>query len=172
MDALRPLRQQDDTAPSGCENLASYLQVQERVPSNLTHVLSNPRPQWYIVDGQPTLAFVLDIIDINDILAQAMALAGAPMQQQQSFPQLQPEPPEGQEPTDSHEVAADRILRYLEAHQPTLPNEEGQRRPSAEEEQEDQKRHRGKYSTPTSPRSRITSTPSSPLSASPPSKLG
>ncbi|KAG0416231.1 hypothetical protein HPB47_006592 [Ixodes persulcatus] len=64
---------------------------------------------------------------------KAMLLAGIPTQHQ-PVPQHQPEPAETEELTDSHEVNADRILRYLEANQPPIPDQEGQRRPAENQE--------------------------------------
>ncbi|KAG0417121.1 hypothetical protein HPB47_005866 [Ixodes persulcatus] len=125
----------DQSVPPACGNLAHSLECQNDVPKNLTLVLTNPRPQWCLVDGQPTLALLQEVIQPPDLLAQAMGLAGVPMQPDQE-PDLQPplEPDE----TDTHQVGAERILRYLQDHQPTVPQQAEEQRDSDDQSEEDE----------------------------------
>ncbi|KAG0422166.1 hypothetical protein HPB47_001996 [Ixodes persulcatus] len=67
-----------------------------------------------------------------------MVVAGVPMQPPAVHVQRQPQPIQEAEPPDSHEVVAERILRYLEDHQPPLPDEEDQRRADDQASQEDE----------------------------------
>ncbi|KAM7288270.1 uncharacterized protein ISCGN_028523 [Ixodes scapularis] len=88
--------------PVEIQGLKDYLKAPEGTPLHLNCVLSDPRPQWLVVNHQPTLVLVQDVVAEDDILAQALNIAGIvpQLQPQQVLHQPQPEPEE----VDTHQV--------------------------------------------------------------------
>lgn len=107
-------------------NLTAYLQVERDVPVHLECMLTSPQPQWYVINGQPTLALVQDVVRVPDILEQALQLAGIPPQPLSGQPSLVQPEPLPREDDDTHQIAAERILRYLQDHEPPIPGQADQ----------------------------------------------
>ncbi|KAG0433512.1 hypothetical protein HPB47_019850 [Ixodes persulcatus] len=133
--ARLPPQREQTILPTECQPLARYLEVQNEVPASLTLVLTEPQPQWCLVDGQPTLAVVQDVVPAQDLLTQAMSIAGIPVQPQ---PIHHDQSPEDTDDPDTHQIGAQRILEYLETHQPPVPPQADQSRNRRHDEEEDQ----------------------------------
>lgn len=133
-----PATSPQETAPlPEFQPLAQFLQAEQTIPRSLTLVLTEPRAQWVLVQGQPTLALLQDVVSPDDIPAQAMAISGVPMQPT-AHVQPQRQPTEDTKPPDSHQVAAELILRYLEDHEPPVPGQEDERRPTEQDNEENE----------------------------------